>query len=152
MDSLIVPEFTTFITPFLNRYYSSLLKCFFMKSLHRRFSTAVILATFSLCFLSFESKAQDEPKTIKGEVLDMACYMAKGAHGEKHKSCAASCIRDGAPMGLLTEDGKVYLLVEDHNKKDVYAKVKDHAGEKITVKGTASVKGGLQGLIVEALN
>lgn len=122
-----------------------------MKKFHLGISKASILASLTLCFLCLESQAQDESKTVSGEVLDMACYMAKGAHGEKHKSCAASCIKGGAPMGLLTDDGKVYLLVEDHNKKEAYAKVKEHAGEKVKVKGTASVKGGLQGLIVEEL-
>lgn len=122
-----------------------------MKGLHFSIGKTAILATLSLCFFTFEAKSQDETKTVSGEVLDMACYMAKGAHGEKHKSCAASCIKDGAPMGLLTSDGKVYLLVENHNKKEVYSKLKDHAGEKITVTGTASVKGGLQGLVVDEL-
>lgn len=122
-----------------------------MKSVHFNLRKTATLATMCFCLFAFKAKAQDETKTVSGEVLDMACYMAKGAHGEKHKGCAASCIKDGAPMGLLTSDGKVYLLVENHNKKEAYAKVKDHAGEKITVKGTASVKGGLQGLVVDEL-
>ncbi|HEX5024795.1 MAG TPA: hypothetical protein VFV68_05965 [Agriterribacter sp.] len=120
-----------------------------MKSMH--FSTSKIAAAFTVgfCLFAFNVKAQDETKTVSGEVLDMACYMAKGAHGEKHKGCASACIKDGAPMGLLTSDGKVYLLVENHNKKEVYAKVKDYAGEKISVTGTVSDKGGLQGVIVD---
>ncbi len=122
-----------------------------MKSFHFSFRKAAVLATISFCFFAFEANAQDETKTVSGEVLDMACYMAKGAHGEKHKGCAAACIKDGAPMGLLTSDGKIYLLVENHNKKEVYAKIKEHAGEKVTVTGTASVKGGLQGLVVDEL-
>ncbi|HRN55612.1 MAG TPA: hypothetical protein PLL71_04140 [Agriterribacter sp.] len=122
-----------------------------MKSLHFNLRKTAVLAAIGFCCFVFEANAQDETKTVSGEVLDMACYMAKGAHGEKHKGCAAACIKGGAPMGLLTGDGTIYLLVEDHNNKEVYAKVKDHAGEKITVTGTASVKGGLQGLIVEAL-
>ena len=122
-----------------------------MKSFLLGFRKTAALATVSFCFLAFGANAQDESKTVSGEVLDMACYMAKGAHGEKHKGCAAACIKGGAPMGLLTSDGKIYLLVENHDKKEAYAKVKDHAGEKITVKGTASTKGGLQGLVVDEL-
>lgn len=122
-----------------------------MKSIHFSFRKTAVLATISFCLFAFGANAQDESKTVSGEVLDMACYMAKGAHGEKHKGCAAACIKGGAPMGLLTSDGKVYLLVENHNKKEAYAKIKDRAGEKITVKGTASAKGGVQGLIVDEL-
>jgi len=77
--------------------------------------------------------------------------MSSDAQGDKHKECASGCIKGGAPMGLLTSDGKVYLLVENHSKKEAYDKLKAHAGEKVTVTGTAAVKGGLPGLIVEEL-
>ena len=52
-------------------------------------------------------------------------------------------------MGLLTSDGKVYLIVENHDKKDAYAEAKKHAGEQITVTGTLSDKGGLAAIIAD---
>ena len=87
--------------------------------------------------------------TISGEVLDMACYSSSGAKGEGHKSCAASCIKGGSPMGVLTSDGKVYLLVENHDKKDAYAEAQKHAGEQVTATGTFSDRGGIKTLIVD---
>ncbi|MFT3700809.1 MAG: hypothetical protein QM802_00440 [Agriterribacter sp.] len=122
-----------------------------MQTFQTRLRKTITLIAISFCLFAFKANAQDEAKTVTGEVLDMGCYMSSGAKGEKHKDCASACIKGGAPMGLLTSDGKIYLLVENHNKKEEYAKIKDHAGEKVTVKGTASVKGGLQGLIVEEL-
>ena len=108
-----------------------------------------LLAIF-LCAACPASFGQEKkPTTITGEVLDMACYSASGASGEGHKSCAASCIKDGAPMGILTSDGKVYLIVENHDKKDAYAEAKKHAGEKITAIGTLSDRGGLKAIIVD---
>ena len=133
-----------------NFYFSKAKRCF-MQTFHINLRKTISLVILSFCLFSFKAKAQDETKTVTGEVLDMGCYMSSNAQGEKHKDCAASCIKGGAPMGLLTSDGKIYLLVENHSKKEAYAKVKDHAGEKVTVKGTVSVKGGLQGLIVEEL-
>ena len=115
------------------------------------FRSLTIVAAISFCFFASQSMAQETAKTISGEVHDMACYMANGAHGEKHKQCAAGCIKGGAPMGLLTSDGKVYLLVENHSKKEEYAKLKEHAGDKITVTGTVSSRGGVQGFIVDEL-
>lgn len=79
----------------------------------------------------------------------MACYSASGASGEGHKSCATACIKGGSPMGVLTSDGKVYLLVENHDKKDAYAEAKKHAGEQVTVTGTFSDRGGVQTVIVD---
>ncbi len=120
-----------------------------MKRMHFSLSKIAAAFTVGFCLFAFNAKAQDETKTVSGEVLDMACYMAKGAQGESHKGCASACIKGGAPMGLLTSDGKIYLLVENHNKKEAYAKVKDYAGEKISVTGTISDKGGIQGVIVD---
>jgi hypothetical protein len=109
------------------------------------------LLAISLCAASLTSFGQDKkpPMTITGEVLDMACYSASGASGEGHKSCAASCIKGGSPMGILTSDGKVYLIVENHDKKDAYAEAQKHAGEQITATGTLSDRGGLNAIIVD---
>ena len=43
--------------------------------------------------------------------------MASGAHGDGHKSCATTCIKGGGPMGVLTSDGKVYLLLAGSQQK-----------------------------------
>jgi hypothetical protein len=88
-----------------------------------------------------------ETKTVTGEILDMECYMSSGAHGADHKECAASCISRGEPVGILADDGKVYLLIKGKDAA-VFAEAKKHAGEMVTVTGTLSEKGGVQALIV----
>jgi hypothetical protein len=115
------------------------------------FQRSFFLLAVSLCVASLTSFGQDKkpPLTLTGEVLDMACYSASGASGEGHKSCASMCIKGGSPMGLLTSDGKVYLIVENHDKKDAYAEAQKHAGEQITATGTLSDKGGLNAIIVD---
>ena len=89
-----------------------------------------------------------ETKTVTGEILDMKCYMTSGAHGEAHKDCAAMCIKGGAPMGILADDGKVYLLIEGKNDSGAFEEAKKHAGETVTITGTLSEKNGVQALIV----
>ncbi|HEU4573372.1 MAG TPA: hypothetical protein VFS36_00100 [Chitinophagaceae bacterium] len=111
-----------------------------------RKTAAALTVAFSM--LALGSHAQDTDKTLTGEVLDMACYMGHGAHGPGHMQCAKTCIKGGSPMGLLTSDGKVYLLVENHDKTDAYSEAKKYAGEQITVTGTVAEKGGLPGIIV----
>ena len=103
------------------------------------------MGAFCMATISF---AQQTEKKVTGEVLDMACYMAKGAHGTDHKDCAAACIKGGSPMGILTSDGKVVLVVENHDKKSAYEEVKKHAGEQVTVTGTMAERGGMPGIIV----
>jgi len=132
---------------------SSLIKLAVMKNIS--LSTFKIPGSllFAFLLLSFASNAQDKTATttIKGEVLDMACYMASGAHGEGHKTCATDCIKGGSPMGVLTSDGQVYLLVENHDKKDAYAETKNHAGEQVEVTGTVADKGGVKGIVVNEM-
>lgn len=103
----------------------------------------------AFALVSFTSHAQEKSSTITGEVLDMACYMKSGAHGDGHKDCAAMCVKGGSPMGLLTSDNKVYLLVENHDKADAYAEAKKHAGEQITVTGTVAERNGMNAIIAD---
>ncbi len=107
-------------------------------------------ALLGILFFSLESfiSKKDEIKTVTGEILDMKCYMSSGAHGDGHKDCAASCVKRGAPMGILTDEDKVYLLIEDGKKSEAYEDAKKHAGEKVTITGTVAEKGGVQALIV----
>ncbi|HEV8505943.1 MAG TPA: hypothetical protein VGQ53_11100 [Chitinophagaceae bacterium] len=88
-----------------------------------------------------------ETKTVTGEILDMKCYMASGAHGPEHKDCAAKCVKGGSPMGILADDSKVYLLIEGDNGA-AFEEAKKYAGETVTVTGTLSEKNGVQALIV----
>ena len=108
------------------------------------------IAFLGILFLSFQSFIfkNDDSKTVTGEILDMKCYMASGAHGDGHKECAATCINGGAPMGILTDDGKVYLLIEGSKNSDAYNNAQKFAGEQVILTGTVSEKDGKQALIV----
>ena len=72
----------------------------------------IILPFFLLIGLASFSYGKFETKTVTGEILDMKCYMASGAHGPDHKECAAKCVKGGSPIGILADDSKVYLLIE----------------------------------------
>lgn len=88
-------------------------------------------------------------KTVKGEILDLSCYMTSGATGNGHKSCAQGCLDKGLPAGILGQDGQVYLLVEDHSMADAYNEAIKHAAENVSITGTLIAKNGVQSLVVE---
>ncbi|MEP7375410.1 MAG: hypothetical protein ABI675_18580 [Chitinophagaceae bacterium] len=117
------------------------------KNLLKKIATLSLPVLFFITLASFIGKKGD-PKTVTGEILDMKCYMTSGERGEGHKDCAASCIKGGAPMGILADDGKVYLLIEGKNGSVAFEEAKKHAGEMVTVTGTVSEKNGVQALIV----
>lgn len=89
--------------------------------------------------------------TIKGELVDLTCYLSEGAKGPGHKMCATMCVQKGLPMGVLTSSGKTYLLIEDHDKTGPYAAAKKMAADKVTVTGPVFDKGGLTGIRVEKI-
>jgi hypothetical protein len=52
-----------------------------------------------------------ETVTLTGELVDLRCYLEHGGRGPDHQQCATLCARDGIPVGLLTEGGKLYVLI-----------------------------------------
>ena len=112
----------------------------------RRALWAASLAVASLA-LGAPARAQEQ-MTVKGEVLDLTCYVAKGSKGERHKTCAKMCAKKGLPLGVLTDDGKVFVLIEDHDDPDPYAAVKDLAGEHAEITGKHYARDGVESLMV----
>jgi hypothetical protein len=79
-------------------------------------------------------------KTLTGEIIDLMCYADHSASGEKHAKCAASCIKGGGPVAILSE-GKAYLVVGDH--KPMNDQLAEYAGKTITLKGKLASNGGI---------
>src|SRR5262249_60453276 len=92
-------------------------------------------------------------ETSRGDVVDLACYMHDPATGQgtAHRKCADTCLKKGLPMGILTDDKQVYLILEDHENPKAYAQLKEKAAEKVTAEGEKVTQGGVQALIIESL-
>lgn len=108
------------------------------------------ILVFGAGALVFASEEHSEA-TVRGEILDMACYMAHEARGEKHAACALKCIKEGQPMGLLAEDGTLYLLYAGHKDASGYEKAKDLVGKSVVITGKHVSRGGLNGIEVSAV-
>jgi hypothetical protein len=89
-----------------------------------------------------------EDVSVQGEIVDLACYMAKGSKGAGHKACAAMCAKKGVPIGVLTDAGAVYLLLDDHNNPDPYDAAKKLAGERAQIDGKQYTKQGVASIVV----
>jgi hypothetical protein len=88
---------------------------------------------------------------MKGEVLDLACYIGHGAKGLKHQQCALDCLKAGQPMGLLTADGKVYLLLADHQNNKPFEETKSYAAQQVEITGPAYSRDGINAISVESV-
>jgi hypothetical protein len=87
---------------------------------------------------------------VTGEVLDMTCYIASNLSGPDHAKCARICIRNGAPAGIKTQDGKVYLLTGEPGQS-INVTLADYAAQIVTIKGKQSVRDGVAQVQIEEI-
>jgi len=92
--------------------------------------------------------------TKVGEIVDFSCYLQVGKHGEKHRDCGHKCLRNGPPIGLLTQDGTLYMLMEEEHdpRRDGMGTFRqaaiDHAAHIMEVSGTEWSLNGYHALYV----
>jgi hypothetical protein len=98
-----------------------------------------------------QAKSVAKTRTVKGEIVDLGCYLGHGARGADHKSCATKCIAGGMPFGLLTAEGKLYLLTLNHEDPDPYNQCKDLAAQTVEVTGTLMQRNGVMALDVSGV-
>jgi hypothetical protein len=103
-----------------------------------------------LCAVAIPAAAED---TITGEVVDLACYIPHPttSTGQGHRKCAETCVKKGMPMGILTEDKQVFLVLEDHDNPKPYDELKQKAAQKVTIEGTKASQGGVQGFVISGV-
>lgn len=117
--------------------------------------SVVVLASLSLAVAAalvrpfIPRVAAQEPISVSGEILDLSCYLSKGSKGPRHKTCAKMCAEKGLPIGILTESGEVYLLLEDHDNPDPYDDLKKLAGGNAEVAGKKFTRSGMQSILVQ---
>lgn len=87
---------------------------------------------------------------VKGEIVDLACYLSKGKRGPEHKSCAQMCAKGGVPIGVLTDSEDLYLLIDDHANPKPYEAAKKLAGTNAEIAGKKFVRHGMASILVTA--
>jgi hypothetical protein len=104
--------------------------------MHKLFAGVVAAA----CVLGLSGTAFAKTETIKGQIVDAACYkMDKTNTGADHKmpkgpakDCAVECAKNGNTMALLTSDGKKIVAHVGHTV-EVTGDVMDHGGGRMMI-------------------
>ena len=92
-----------------------------------------------------------------GEIVDFSCYLQLGKHGEAHRACGQKCVQNGNPVGLLTKDGALYMLMpEEHDPRrdggvSLAAVATDHMGHIVEVNGTEASVNGYNAIFIQGL-
>ncbi|WP_224815599.1 hypothetical protein [Hasllibacter sp. MH4015] len=100
--------------------------------------------------------ADGEDITIRGEVIDTWCYFSgvmggpDAVTGTAHHTCAIWCSAGGIPVGLLAEDGTVYMILAlgGSDQSAGGAAQLELASHDITVSGQVFARDGLNYLVV----
>ena len=117
------------------------------------FVAAVLLVVaFAMNAQEKGKKKSEKETTVKGEVVDVACYIAHGAKGEKHKDCAEECAKAGGALGILTADGKLYVsLLPDDHQSGPNAILMDHIADQVQATGFVRSKGGVNAIMIKSV-
>ena len=105
---------------------------------------------FAGAWITFAEPKGDEI-TVKGEVVDLWCYLEGGDHGAEHKDCATMCAKAGNPIGILDEKGNLYVamgLKEHQPGKDLLS---DKMANTVTIEGILVKKGGTQVIYIASV-
>ncbi len=112
-----------------------------------------MIALFGLPALA----AEGERIQVKGEIIDTWCYFSgvmgapESVVGSAHHTCAIWCAAGGIPVGVLAEDGTVYMVLKwkgngNVASGDTLLSVQSH---EITADGILHKRDGVNYLIVE---
>src|SRR5207247_11110485 len=96
-------------------------------------------------------------ETVKGQIVDQTCYAKDKANtGRDHKmpqdvtDCAVACAKKGAPLALLTTDGKLYQITGGL-AADMNANLIPHVSHTVEITGDVTEKDGKQMIASDAL-
>ena len=102
---------------------------------------------------------QGERVKIKGEVIDTWCYFSgvmggpESVLGSAHHTCALWCAAGGIPVGVLAEDGTVYMVLKYEGDDHVTGgdTILEVQSDLITADGLLYERDGINYLVVETV-
>jgi hypothetical protein len=120
-------------------------------TIHKARASMVALGVVLLTGVVGFAQPKGVTVTIRGEAVDLWCYMEGGDRGPAKKECATACAKAGNAIGIVDAKGTVYLVsgLQDHQPaRDILLEKMDEAVE---VTGTLVKKGGAQMIFVKSV-
>src|SRR5438552_3846733 len=82
------------------------------------------------------AQPKGERATIKGEVVDLWCYLEGGDRGPAKKDCATACAKAGNPIGVLDAKGNLYVTAGLKDHQPAQTLLLGKMSREVTVSGT----------------
>lgn len=105
-------------------------------------------------------RSEEEPRVIRpgraielrGEVVEIGCYLRDGSRGEGHKACALTCLKHGGQLGIVEDgSGTLYPLAGKEPATDPSAAVREQIAAHVAVRGRLYERAGSRVLVVETV-
>ncbi|MBT5110817.1 MAG: hypothetical protein HOM25_19220 [Rhodospirillaceae bacterium] len=101
------------------------------------------------------AQGKGERVKITGEVVDSWCYITEIMYpeGSAHHQCALWCAAGGVPVGILADDGQVYMVLKlgsdtTNVANPTIMKIQSH---RVTVNGDLYERDGIKYLLVASV-
>lgn len=122
-------------------------------------ATALLCGTLVVASSTL-SFAQPEPAPVRpgreielrGEVVEVGCYLRDGSRGEGHKACALTCLKNGGQLGILEDGtGVLYPLAGPEPATDPSAAAREKVAAHVVVRGRLYERAGSRVLVADTV-
>ena len=97
------------------------------------------------------AQPKGERITVKGEVVDLWCYLEGGDRGPAKKQCATACAKAGNPIGILDSAGNLYIAAGLKDHQPAQTMLLNRMSDEVTATGTVVKKGGVQMIYIDTV-
>ena len=99
--------------------------------------------------------ATAERVQVTGEVIDTWCYISEimFAEGSAHHQCALWCAAGGIPVGVLADDGQVYMILKlgDDANSVANPAILEIQSHRVSVDGNLYQRDGINYLLIDEI-
>jgi len=108
---------------------------------------------------SAAAAASAERVQITGEVMDTWCYTSEvmggsdAVLGSAHHQCAIWCAAGGIPVGILADDGQIYMVLKlgDDDQSNANPKILEIQSNRVAVDGELYRRDGINYLLIDRI-
>ena len=112
-----------------------------------------------LTFAASAMGATPERVKVTGEVMDTWCYLSEvmggddAVLGSAHHQCAVWCAAGGVPVGILADDGTVYMVLKlgGDDTSNANPAILEIQSDRVTVDGNLYVRDGINYLLIDEI-
>src|SRR3982751_6479499 len=102
---------------------------------------AITMGTVLIGTTLLRAQPKGERITVKGEVVDLWCYLEGGDRGPAKKQCATACAKSGNPIGILDTAGNLYVAAGLKDHQPAQTMLLNRMSDDVTATGTVVKKG-----------